>query len=42
MKNHGLSCACYLAKAGLKVLVLEQYHSKEKKKEDSSNNNSNE
>jgi phytoene dehydrogenase-like protein len=22
----GLTCACYLAKAGLKVLVLEQYH----------------
>lgn len=25
--NNGLTCACYLAKAGLKVLVLEQYHS---------------
>src|SRR5262252_3654199 len=23
---HGLTCACYLARAGLKVLVLEQYH----------------
>ena len=22
----GLTCACYLAKAGLKVLVLERYH----------------
>jgi len=25
--HNGLTCACYLAKAGLKVLVLEQYHS---------------
>jgi beta-carotene ketolase (CrtO type) len=25
--HNGLACACYLAKAGLKVLVLEQYHS---------------
>ena len=24
--HNGLTCACYLAKAGLKVLVLEQYH----------------
>jgi phytoene dehydrogenase-like protein len=24
--HNGLSCACYLARAGLKVLVLEQYH----------------
>jgi phytoene dehydrogenase-like protein len=24
--HNGLSCACYLAKAGLKVLVVEQYH----------------
>lgn len=24
--HNGLACACYLAKAGLKVLVLEQYH----------------
>ena len=24
--NNGLTCACYLAKAGLKVLVLEEYH----------------
>ena len=23
--HNGLTCACYLAKAGLKVLVLEQY-----------------
>ena len=25
--HNGLTCACYLAKAGFKVLVLEQYHS---------------
>ena len=25
--HNGLTCACYLAKAGLRVLVLEQYHS---------------
>ena len=25
--HNGLACACYLAKAGLKVLALEQYHS---------------
>lgn len=25
--HNGLTCACYLAKAGMKVLVLEQYHS---------------
>ena len=25
--HNGLTCACYLAKAGLQVLVLEQYHS---------------
>lgn len=25
--HNGLTCACYLAKAGLKVVVLEQYHS---------------
>jgi beta-carotene ketolase (CrtO type) len=25
--HNGLTCACYLATAGLKVLVLEQYHS---------------
>lgn len=25
--HNGLMCVCYLAKAGLKVLVLEQYHS---------------
>jgi beta-carotene ketolase (CrtO type) len=25
--NNGLTCACYLARAGLKVLVLEEYHS---------------
>src|SRR2546430_10157522 len=25
--HNGLTCACYLAKAGLNVLVLEQYHS---------------
>jgi beta-carotene ketolase (CrtO type) len=25
--HNGLTCACYMAKAGLKVLVLEQYHS---------------
>jgi beta-carotene ketolase (CrtO type) len=25
--HNGLTCACYLAKAGVKVLVLEQYHS---------------
>lgn len=25
--HNGLTCACYLAKAGLKVLVIEQYHS---------------
>lgn len=25
--QNGLTCACYLAKAGLKTLVLEQYHS---------------
>ena len=24
--HNGLICACYLARAGLKVLVLEQYH----------------
>ena len=24
--HNGLTCACYLAKAGLKVLVLERYH----------------
>ncbi|MCP4472995.1 MAG: NAD(P)/FAD-dependent oxidoreductase [Gammaproteobacteria bacterium] len=24
--HNGLTCACYLAKAGLKVLVVEQYH----------------
>jgi phytoene dehydrogenase-like protein len=24
--HNGLTCACYLAKAGLKVVVLEQYH----------------
>ena len=24
--QNGLACACYLARAGLKVLVLEQYH----------------
>jgi phytoene dehydrogenase-like protein len=24
--HNGLTCACYLAKAELKVLVLEQYH----------------
>jgi len=24
--HNGLTCACYLARAGLKVLVLEQYH----------------
>jgi beta-carotene ketolase (CrtO type) len=24
--HNGLTCACYLAKAGLRVLVLEQYH----------------
>ncbi|PYI43723.1 MAG: hypothetical protein DMF12_02615, partial [Verrucomicrobia bacterium] len=24
--HNGLTCACYLAKAGLKVLVLKQYH----------------
>ena len=24
--HNGLTCACYLAKAGLQVLVLEQYH----------------
>jgi phytoene dehydrogenase-like protein len=24
--HNGLACACYLARAGLKVLVLEQYH----------------
>jgi beta-carotene ketolase (CrtO type) len=24
--HNGLTCACYLAKGGLKVLVLEQYH----------------
>ncbi len=24
--HNGLTCACYLAKAGLKVLVLEEYH----------------
>jgi beta-carotene ketolase (CrtO type) len=24
--HNGLTCACYLAKAGLKILVLEQYH----------------
>jgi phytoene dehydrogenase-like protein len=23
--HNGLTCACYLARAGLKVLVLEQY-----------------
>lgn len=25
--HNGLTCACYLAKAGFKVLVIEQYHS---------------
>lgn len=25
--HNGLTCACYLAKAGLKTLVLEEYHS---------------
>jgi phytoene dehydrogenase-like protein len=25
--HNGLTCACYLARAWLKVLVLEQYHS---------------
>ena len=25
--HNGLTCACYLAKAGLKVVVLEKYHS---------------
>ena len=25
--HNGLTCVCYLAKAGLQVLVLEQYHS---------------
>jgi beta-carotene ketolase (CrtO type) len=25
--HNGLTCACYLAKAGLKVLVIEQYKS---------------
>jgi beta-carotene ketolase (CrtO type) len=25
--HNGLTCACYLAKAGLKVVVIEQYHS---------------
>jgi phytoene dehydrogenase-like protein len=24
--HNGLTCACYLARAGLKVLTLEQYH----------------
>ena len=24
--HNGLTCACYLARAGLKVLILEQYH----------------
>src|SRR5208337_4389510 len=24
--HNGLTCACYLARSGLKVLVLEQYH----------------
>ncbi len=24
--HNGLTCACYLARAGLKILVLEQYH----------------
>ena len=24
--HNGLTCACYLARAGLKVMVLEQYH----------------
>ncbi|HSF00627.1 MAG TPA: FAD-dependent oxidoreductase [Nitrososphaeraceae archaeon] len=24
--HNGLTCACYLAKASLKVLVLEEYH----------------
>src|SRR6476620_8993805 len=24
--HNGLTCACYLVRAGLKVLVLEQYH----------------
>src|SRR3712207_4354254 len=24
--HNGLTCACYLARAGLKVLVLERYH----------------
>jgi phytoene dehydrogenase-like protein len=27
--HNGLTCACYLARAGLKVLVLEQYHTTE-------------
>jgi ribulose 1,5-bisphosphate synthetase/thiazole synthase len=40
--HNDLTCACYLAKAGLKLLVLEQYHSIEKKKDDGGNNNSNE
>ena len=26
--HNGLTCACYLARAGLKVLVLEQSHLK--------------
>ena len=25
--HNGLTCACYLAKAGFRVLVIEQYHS---------------
>jgi beta-carotene ketolase (CrtO type) len=25
--HNGLTCGCYLAKAGLRVLVLEEYHS---------------
>jgi len=24
--HNGLTCACYLARAGLRILVLEQYH----------------
>ena len=25
--HNGLACACYLSRAGLKILILEQYHS---------------